>query len=81
MSETSAATGNTSTVSLEAMTKAMQAIDLLPKPDEWIVIDPNGRVFKGSLLEVTGMLLAEHPLLKMPIGTPMCGAAEQEQQT
>jgi len=63
MIDTTAATGGTTTVSIEAMTKAMQEIDLLPKPDQWVVIDPQGRVYKGKVEDVTPVLLAAHPLL------------------
>lgn len=66
MDRTSAATGDMKPVSLETLTKAMQEIDLLPKSDQWIVIDPHGRVHKGKVEDMTRVLLAEHPLLKMP---------------
>jgi len=66
MDGTSATTGDMKPVSLETLTRAMQEIDLLPKPDQWIVIDPQGRMYKGKVEEVTRVLLAEHPLLKMP---------------
>lgn len=66
MDGTSSTTGDMKPVSLETLTRAMQEIDLLPKPDQWIVIDPQGRMYKGKVEEVTRVLLAEHPLLKMP---------------
>ena len=80
MSETSAST-NTTQVSLEDVKRAVQEIELPPKIGDWVVIDPYGRMYKGSVQDMTRVLLAEHPLLKMPIGTPMHAAAEQEQQT
>ena len=66
MDGTSAMPGDMKPVSLETLTRALQEIDLLPKPDQWIVIDPQGRMYKGKVEEVTRVLLAEHPLLKMP---------------
>ena len=66
MDGTSAAIGDLKPVSLDTLTRAMQEIDLLPKPDQWIVIDPQGRMYKGKVEDVTRVLLAEHPLLKMP---------------
>lgn len=53
-------------VNLETLTRAMQEIDLLPKPDQWILIDPQGRMFKGKVEDMTRVLLTEHPLLKLP---------------
>lgn len=70
MSNTTASTGSTTPVSIEAMTKAMQEIDLLPKPDHWVVIDPQGRVYKGKVEDVTRVLLAEHPLLNFSPKAP-----------
>lgn len=64
MDGTSATTGDMKPVSLETLTRAMQEIALLPKPDQWIVIDPQGRMYKGKVEEVIRVLLAEHPLLK-----------------
>ena len=61
MDGTSATTGDMKPVSLETLTRAMQE---MPKPDQWIVIDPQGRMYKGKVEEVIRVLLAEHPLLK-----------------
>ncbi len=66
MDVTSAMPGDMKPVSLETLKRAMQEIDLLPKPDQWLVIDPQGRMYKGKVEDVTRVLLAEHPLLKMP---------------
>lgn len=66
MDGTSATTGNMKPVSPETLKQAMQEIDLLPKPDQWIVIDPHGKMYKGKVEDVTRVLLAEHPLLKSP---------------
>lgn len=64
MDGTSATTNNIKPMSLETLTRAMQENDLLPQPDQWIVIDPQGRMYKGKVEEVIQILLAEHPLLK-----------------
>lgn len=53
-------------VSLETLTRAMQEIDLLPKPDQWILIDPQGRMYKGTVEQMTRLLVQEHPLLRTP---------------
>lgn len=36
----------------------------LEAQNEWIVVDPQGRMFKGSIEDMTQILLREHPLLK-----------------
>ena len=56
MSATTAATGQSAPVSLEAMEQAMREIELLPTP-EWVLIAPDGRVFKGDQREVARALL------------------------
>ena len=53
-------------VSMETLTRAMQEIDLLPKPDQWIVIDPHGRMYKGTVEQMTRPLVQEHPLMRTP---------------
>lgn len=49
---------NTTTVSVEAMTRVMQEIDLLPKPDQWTLIDPQGRFYTGKVEDVMRVLIA-----------------------
>lgn len=58
-------TGNTTPISIEAIAKAMQEINLFPKPDKWVLIDPQGRVYVGKVEDVTRILMMEHPLLKL----------------
>lgn len=36
----------------------------LEAQNEWIVVDPQGQMFKGTVEEMTQILLREHPLLK-----------------
>lgn len=67
MDATTATTGNLEPVRLETVLKAMEEISLLPKPDQWVVIDPHGRMYKGKVEDVTRVLMAEHPLLKTPL--------------
>ena len=53
-------------VSVETLTRAMQEIDLLPKPNQWIVIYPQGRMYKGTVEQMTRLLVNEHPLMRTP---------------
>lgn len=61
-----ASTGNMKPVTIETMLNAMREIDLLPKLDQWIVVDPQGRMYHGTYEQVMPVMLAQHPLLKMP---------------
>lgn len=53
-------------VSMETLTRAMQEINLLPKSDQWVVIDPQGRMYKGTVEQMTRVLVREHPLTRVP---------------
>lgn len=64
---TTAATGDMKPVSLETLTRAMQEIDMLPKPDQWIVVDQQGRMYKGTVERVLPVLTAAHPLFRTPL--------------
>lgn len=56
MSASTAATGQSVPVSIEAMKQVMREIELLPTP-EWVLITPDGRVFKGDQRTVARALL------------------------
>lgn len=64
--ETNATQHDTQPVSVEALTRAMQEIGLLPQPDQWIVIDPQGRMYEGTVEQMTRLLVREHPLMRTP---------------
>jgi hypothetical protein len=49
-------------VSVETPTRAMQEIDLMQKQNQWIVIDPQGRTHKGTLEQMTRLLVLQRPL-------------------
>ena len=61
---TTAVPRETQPVSIEALARAMEAIDRLPKPNQWIVIDPHGRMYKGTVEQMTRLLVQEHPLMR-----------------
>lgn len=66
MTQTAGTRDQLNPVSIETLTRAMQEIDLLPKPDQWIVIDPHGRMYKGTVEQMTRLLVQEHPLMRTP---------------
>jgi len=53
----SATTSNAASipVSLDEMTRAMREIDLIPQLD-WVLITPDGRMFKGTQRDVARVL-------------------------
>ncbi len=53
-------------VSLTAMTAAMQEIGLLAMPTDWILLSPDGQVWKGDPMKLLQVLMPHHPLLKTP---------------
>ena len=64
---TTTTTGNTQPVTLDTILAAMREIEMLPKNDRWIVIDPRGRMYRGTVEQVIPVLAAEHPFIKAPI--------------
>lgn len=58
-------------ISVDDLMKAMRDIDLLPRLNEWIIVDPQGRMYKGKFEDVFPVMLRDHPLFKglerMPI--------------
>ena len=61
---TTGASGNTTTVSLEEMVAAMRHADLIPKPQTWTLITPDGRVYQGKYEDVAPVFMSFHPLLQ-----------------
>jgi hypothetical protein len=44
-------------LSLATLTAAMREVGLLPNSNQWVVIDPNGRAYKGTADEMALILL------------------------
>ncbi len=60
-------TGGAQEVSIEKMLGATRELELLPLPDQWVVIDPRGQVYRGRIEEVLPILMPHHPLLQIPL--------------
>lgn len=54
---TTAAVNISKPMSLEEMVKAMEEARAMFKPPEWVLITPDGRMFKGAQREVARALL------------------------
>ena len=64
MTQTNANPDNLHTVSAETLSKVLRDIDLLPKLDQWVVIDPQGNLYRGTIEQMTGVLMRQHPLMR-----------------
>jgi len=64
MTDGTATTFTTRPVSVAGMEQAMREIGLLPKQTDWVLVSPEGRVWKGDLPHVFSVLVAHHPLFK-----------------
>ena len=67
MDGTTAIATSITTVSHETVLNAMREIELLPKLDQWVLIDPYGRMYRGTVEQVMPVLAAEHRMTKMPL--------------
>jgi hypothetical protein len=65
---------DTKDMSFEALIKAMREADILPKPDKWTVIDPQGRIYQGTVDQMTILLAQAHPLFSQPTAFKFGGA-------
>ena len=50
----------------EISLSAMQEVELLATPTDWILLSPDGKVWKGDPLKLLQVLMPHHPLLKTP---------------
>ncbi len=65
--DTTGSTGNFNPPTPEQIRKAVDAIDAikaLPKLNEWMLFDPSGRAYKGTIEDITRVVLQHHPLMK-----------------
>ncbi len=63
---TTTATTALEEVSLEKMTAAMQKIGLLAMPTDWVLLSPDGQMWRGEPMKLLQVLLQYHPLTQMP---------------
>ena len=57
-------------VSVDDLTRAIEKLASLPKRNEWIVVDPQGRMYAGTVEQVLPLLVNAHPLMRsVPITT------------
>jgi hypothetical protein len=59
-----ASTNAPRTVTTAEVLSAMREIDLLPKQTDWVLLAPDGRMWKGEPEKLLQVLMPQHPLLK-----------------
>lgn len=53
-----------SPLTLDQLERAMREVDLLPKNDGWMLVSPDGKVWRGDVQHIFMVLAPHHPLLK-----------------
>jgi hypothetical protein len=61
--------GAMSPLTLDQMERAMREVGLLPASNEWMLISPDGRVWRGDVQRIFMVLAPHHPLLKLGSNT------------
>lgn len=64
MAHTTQSNNAPKSLTLDDIQKAVDAIEALPKPTEWMLASPDGRFWKGKPEELLNVLMPHHPLLK-----------------
>lgn len=62
---TNATTSNESdlgTLNFKTLEDAILELRSLPKRDQWLLVDPNGTVFKGDIKAILRVIMQNHPI-------------------
>lgn len=52
-------------LTFEDILAAVNKLKAIPQNDQWLLVDPQGRLYKGKAEEVLPILMAQHPLFKL----------------
>ena len=55
-----------STMTIELLQEMIDKLKAIPKNDQWILINPEGEIYKGTVQQMSIVLLQRHPLFQMP---------------
>ena len=66
------ATGTTSQepLTLADIKEAMDKLAAIPKNDKWIVVDPSGKMYEGTIQQITHLVVQHHPMFTSPVKFP-----------
>jgi hypothetical protein len=63
-------TGTTSTappLTMEGLLGAIEKLRAIPENTRWLVVDPNGQMYEGTVEQVLKFVMERHPLFNKPI--------------
>jgi hypothetical protein len=63
----SATTGIGKPASLDDINKAVELIKSLPTLDQWLIVNPQGQMYKGTIEQMLPIMFKAHPLFTNPI--------------
>lgn len=55
-----------STMTLELLQEMIDKLKAIPKNDQWVLINPEGEIYKGTVQQMSLILLKRHPLCQPP---------------
>ena len=56
--------GRSDTLTLDDVERMVRDAAALPKNDQWILINPQGQAYSGTVDQILPVLMAEHSLVK-----------------
>lgn len=64
------------TLTMEVLLEAIAKLKAMPKNEDWLVVTPEGQIYKGLVTDLLPILLKRHPLCQPPKFEPfnLCGA-------
>jgi len=71
MHSTRVSTYETSSFNIDSLREAIAKMKSIPKNDEWVVINPQGEMYSGTIEQIMPILIREHPLMKTPLYSNM----------
>ena len=51
-------------MTVEVLKEAMAKLAAIPKNDQWLVVTPEGEMYRGTVTQVLPLLIERHPLHK-----------------
>lgn len=53
---------DSATLNFKTLEEAILKLRALPKNDQWLLVDPNGTVFKGDIEAILHVIMQNHPI-------------------
>ena len=52
------------TLTMDTLREAIEKIKAIPEATQWLVVDPQGRMYEGTVEQVMSFVMIRHPLFK-----------------